>query len=127
MAREKMAKCFDRISYALSYRNIKQSELCRRTGIPKSAMSQYVSGAFEPKQDRVYLISKALNVSEAWLMGYSVPMEREEVQKKNDQLVELVTRLRKDDEFAEMVKMLNNLKPEQYPVVKPILSALAQK
>ena len=56
---------------------MKQSELCAKTGIPKSAMSQYISGAFEPKQDRIYLMADALNVNEAWLMGYDVPMERE--------------------------------------------------
>ena len=56
---------------------MKQSDLCQITKIPKSAISQYISGAFEPKQDRVYLISKALNVSEAWLMGFDVPIERE--------------------------------------------------
>jgi transcriptional regulator with XRE-family HTH domain len=47
------------------------------TKIPKSAISQYVSGAFEPKQDRIYLIAKALNISEAWLLGYDVPMEKD--------------------------------------------------
>lgn len=78
MATEKLARCSDRISYALRVRNMKQTELCRLTQIPKSAISQYISGAFEPKQDRVYLISRALNVSEAWLMGYDVPMERQE-------------------------------------------------
>ncbi len=39
-------------------------------------MSQYIKGTFEPKQDRVELLAKALQVSEAWLMGYDVPMER---------------------------------------------------
>lgn len=56
---------------------MRQSELCQLTKIPKSAMSQYVKGTFEPKQDRVELLAKALQVSEAWLMGYDVPMERE--------------------------------------------------
>ena len=69
--------CGERIKRALYIRGMKQSELCGITKIPKSAISQYISGAFEPKQDRVYLIAQALNVSEAWLMGYDVPMERE--------------------------------------------------
>ena len=56
---------------------MKQSDLCRLTKIPKSALSQYISGAFEPKQDRIYLMAQALNVSEAWLMGLDVPMERQ--------------------------------------------------
>jgi UDP-3-O-[3-hydroxymyristoyl] glucosamine N-acyltransferase len=36
-----------------------------------------VNDSFEPKQDRIYLIAKALRVSEAWLMGFDVPMERD--------------------------------------------------
>ena len=56
---------------------MKQTELCAKTKIPKSSLSLYLSGAYEPKQDRIYLISKALDVSEAWLMGYDVSMERE--------------------------------------------------
>ena len=69
--------CGERIKRALRIRGMRQYELCQLTKIPKSAISQYVSGAFEPKQDRVYLIAKALNVSEAWLMGFDVPMARE--------------------------------------------------
>ena len=76
METKKVEPCYKRISKALSMRDMKQTELCQLTGIPKSAMSQYIKGSFEPKQDRVYLLSKALNVSEAWLMGYDVPMER---------------------------------------------------
>ncbi len=71
--------CASRIYYALSLRKMKQSELCNKTKIPKSAMSQYLSGAFEPKQDRIFLMAEALNVNEAWLMGYDVPMERKEI------------------------------------------------
>lgn len=68
----------DRLKKAMSIRNIKQNDLCYITGIPKSAMSQYVSGAFNPKQNRTYLIAKALDVSEAWLLGLNVSMERTE-------------------------------------------------
>ena len=69
-------KCATRIAKALSIRGMRQYELCQKTQIPKSAMSQYISGAFEPKQDRIYLISQALNVDPVWLMGYDVPMEK---------------------------------------------------
>ena len=66
-----------RIKKALKIKGMKQAELCKLANIPKSSLSQYLSGDFEPKQDRIYLISKALNVSEAWLMGFDVPMERQ--------------------------------------------------
>jgi transcriptional regulator with XRE-family HTH domain len=80
--------CAKRISRALSIRNMKQSDLCTLTGIPKSAISQYISGAFEPKQDRIFLIANALDVSEAWLMGYDVPMEKETQSPDKQELTE---------------------------------------
>lgn len=72
----KRETCASRLKFALDMRNMKQSELADKTKIPKSAICQYVSGAFEPKQDRVEIISKALDISEAWLMGFDVQMER---------------------------------------------------
>ena len=68
--------CALRIKEALEVRDMTQAALCRATGIGKSAMSQYVNGRLVPRQDRTYLIALALNVSEAWLMGFDVPMER---------------------------------------------------
>lgn len=68
----------ERLKYAMNLNGLTQSDLCNKTKIPKSAMSQYLSGAFKPKDKRTFLIAKALNVSEAWLMGYDVPMRDEE-------------------------------------------------
>lgn len=64
----------NRIEYAMTIRGIKQIDLCQKTGIPKSSMSQYLSGEYEPKQDRIEIIAKALNVNETWLRGYDTPM-----------------------------------------------------
>lgn len=74
-----MAKetCANRIREALKKSGLKQADVARLTGIPKSALSQYISGAFEPKQDRIELLARTFGVSEAWLMGYDVPQERE--------------------------------------------------
>lgn len=60
----------ERLKEAMSLKKVSQTELCERTGIPKSAMSQYLSGAFTPKQKRTYLIAHALDINEAWLLGY---------------------------------------------------------
>ncbi len=73
---KRKTRCAERIVQALMTTGMKQSELCRLTGIPKSAMSQYIKGSFEPKQDRIYKIAEALEVSEAWLMGFDVPMRK---------------------------------------------------
>ena len=42
----------------------------------KSDISQYCAGKTEPNQKKLFVLGKALNVSEAWLMGFDVPMER---------------------------------------------------
>ena len=66
----------NRLNAAMRIRNIKATELSIITGIAKSSLSEYINGKYEAKQDGVYLLAKALNVSEAWLMGLDVPMER---------------------------------------------------
>ncbi|PTH92911.1 transcriptional regulator [Staphylococcus xylosus] len=42
----------------------------------KSHLSQYVNGKSSPDQHKLYLLSKTLDVGEAWLMGYDVPRKR---------------------------------------------------
>lgn len=51
---------------------------CKKYGVKlgKNALSQYVSGKVEPGQDKLTILGLALGVSEAWLMGFDVPMER---------------------------------------------------
>jgi len=67
-----------RIKEALKIRGLKQADLVEKTGIGKSSISTYISGAYEPKQRNIYKIAKALAVNEAWLMGQDVPMSRDE-------------------------------------------------
>ena len=66
----------NRIKTAMNMYNLKQADLVSRTGISKGAFSSYMSGRYVPKQNNIHLIAKALNVSEAWLMGADVPMSR---------------------------------------------------
>ncbi|MBE5830840.1 MAG: helix-turn-helix domain-containing protein [Butyrivibrio sp.] len=66
----------DRLKELMAARDVKQVDIISSTGITKGALSSYISGRYEPKQDNIYLLAKYFNVSEAWLMGYDVPMER---------------------------------------------------
>ena len=78
-----MASLAQRMKEAMELRNISQAEIVKRTGIGKSSISTYLSGEYEPKQRNIYKICEVLNVSEAWLMGHDVPMERHTVQLKS--------------------------------------------
>ena len=71
-----MSTTSQRIQEGLELRGLKQTDLVEKTGISKGALSSYISGCYTPKQNNIYLIAKALDVSEAWLMGADVSMER---------------------------------------------------
>ena len=111
------ATCADRIKRGLKIKGMKQAELCQITKIPKSAISQYISGAFEPKQDRIYLIAKALNVSEAWLMGFDVPMERQEKKSISHEETEL------SEGEKILLDLYNRVSDETKEVLVTMLSA----
>lgn len=66
----------NRLKQIMSERNISQSELSRRTGIGRNSISDYLKGKYEAKQDKVFELAKALNVNEAWLMGFDISKDR---------------------------------------------------
>lgn len=77
----------DRLKEIMDTRRLKQKDIvdlcrpfCEKYGekIEKPHMSQYVSGKHKPEQRKLTILSMALNVSEGWLMGLDVPMERDE-------------------------------------------------
>ena len=59
-----------RLNEAFNASGMTQTELCKKTGINKGAMSSYLSGRYFPKQKSIELLSAALNVSILYLMGY---------------------------------------------------------
>lgn len=62
----------NRLKKALDRNNMTQSQLAKITNIDKSLISNYLSGNYNAKQDKLSLLADALNVNETWLMGYDV-------------------------------------------------------
>ena len=71
-----------RMKQALQIREMKQTELAEKTGIDKGQISSYLSGRYKPKQENLSLMAAALEVSEYWLMGMDVSMERVDTEEK---------------------------------------------
>ncbi|WP_312982408.1 XRE family transcriptional regulator [Leuconostoc falkenbergense] len=67
----------NRLKQAMEYRNVKPAELSKLTNIGKSSISQWLSGKYSAKQDKIFVIAKALNVNPSWLIGANVPMSNE--------------------------------------------------
>lgn len=59
----------ERLRLAMKRVDMKPVELCEKTGIGKSSISQYLSGEYEPKQKKLYRLAEALAVSPSYLMG----------------------------------------------------------
>ena len=122
----KVATTSERLRNALDSANMRPADLARLTGISKGSIHHYLTGTYEPKSGAINKMAVALNVTESWLWGYDVAKERENFQKKNDQLVKLVVRMRSDSEFAKAVSMLDNLSPAQFSAILGMLSAMNQ-
>ena len=60
----------------------KAKPYCEKYGVKlsKPDLSQFCSGAVEPKQDKLYVLSLAMGVNVTWLMGYDVPMYASEIE-----------------------------------------------
>lgn len=75
----------ERLKYIMETKGLTQADIyrlcqpiCKKYGIKleRNVLSQYVSGKYLPVQSKITILSEALNVNEAWLMGYDVPMGR---------------------------------------------------
>ncbi len=82
----KKANTKTRLEEIMQLRNLKQVDIlklaepyCQKYDVKlnKSDLSQYLAGKTSPNQDKLVILAMALNVSEAWLMGYDVSMNRE--------------------------------------------------
>ena len=124
---ERTATTSERLTEAMRDADKKQIDLARETGLSHSTISRYLSGAVEPRQDATHKLAICLNVSELWLWGYDVPKTRTATQKKTDELVEVIAKLRKDPEFFEVVSMLASLPTAEYESIKNLLNALGKK
>ncbi len=116
----------DRLQEAMRVRGMRAVDLVERTGIPKGTISYYISGKTEPKADRLYILAQVLDVNEAWLLGYDVPMRRADNQKRNDQLAKLIVKLRSDENFFNTVSALAELPESKYKSIEQLVTALKE-
>lgn len=89
----------DRLKQLMNERKLKQVDIlnlslpyCKKYNIKmnKSDISQYVSGKVESSQEKLVVLGMALNVSEAWLMGFDVSPIRKDNSKEAEKDVDLL-------------------------------------
>lgn len=60
----------ERLKNAMEQANVSQSDLSRRTGASKAAISQYLSGKNTPNMERIAALANATGVTLDYLIGY---------------------------------------------------------
>ena len=112
----------NRLYEAITIRGKKAVDLTRDLDIPKSAVSQYLSGKSQKMDSaRLYAIAKYLDVAEPWLLGYDVPMDRSAEAKKeqpteydglSDSLKELIKQLQElpEDKIQMLLQVAKSIK-----------------
>ena len=92
----------DRLKSLMEERRLKQVDIlnlslpyCKKYNIKmnKSDISQYVSGKVEPSQEKLVILGMALNVSEAWLMGFDVSPARKDNQQEANEDIDLLWKI----------------------------------
>lgn len=126
-----------RLKEIMEVRDLKQADVLRMAKsaslqygvkLTKTDLSQYVSGKTEPGQRKLFILSKALGVNPAWLMGLDVPMHEDTPEnKKNDTISDIILLLRKDDTLLQMFKDICDLTDEQRTALQGIILALKQR
>lgn len=98
----------NRLKKALNYNNMRPIDLVNKTGISKTQISNYLSGNYKAKQDKLYIIAKTLNVSEAWLMGYDDEMNKKSYDAIIKELLDLFSKLN-DNQQAIIINLMKNM------------------
>lgn len=79
-----MSDFVKRLNQLMTEKNISQNKLAEMTGITQSSISDWANGKYKPRQDKVYLLSEALKVSPAYLLGYTDNVNLDQNTTKND-------------------------------------------
>ncbi|WP_086350274.1 helix-turn-helix domain-containing protein [Candidatus Enterococcus clewellii] len=117
----------ERLRQALNARNMKQITLSEKSGVSRSLISAYLKGNYEAKQDNVYFLAQALDVNEAWLMGFEdVPMDRSPEQQIDDSLIDAASDFLLDNtnKYNDLLKKLVQLDNKDLIVVENLVDSL---
>lgn len=85
-----------------------RKEVAQALGVSYYTFSDWVKGKKYPRMDKVEMLANYFGILKSDLIE-----SKEEVQKKNDALSDIVIRMRTDSSFFELVKHLNELDPDK--------------
>lgn len=115
-----MSKIGENIRRIREENGLTQEELARRMGYKsKSTINKIELGINDIPQSKIVKFAQCLNTSPSVLMGWV----SEETNKKNDAIVDIVMKLRKDPDLLSMMEKISKLDPEKRQALNSVLNA----
>ena len=69
----------ERLIEAMKLRQMTATELANKSGLAKSSVSRYLTGENIPRSIAIGKMANALNVSPAWILGYNLTIDGQEI------------------------------------------------
>lgn len=101
----------ERLNEALKIRDMTAAELSRKTGISEGLISGYKKGKYKAAQSNMDKITKVLNVSITWMMGFDVPFAPRETTSTNNDTLDIFS--------------IPGIEPLPETALKPLLGTIA--
>lgn len=122
---QKVSTISERLQIAMDKRKIKQIDLARVADVNQGALSRYIKGSYEPKSATIYKLALALGVSDMWLEGYDVPMERSQKQKEIDFKSNLYKKIASDMDLLKTISQYYNLPEEKQKTIRDLVDQMS--
>ena len=122
---QKVSTISERLQIAMDTRKIKQIDLARVADVNQGALSRYLKGSYEPKSATIYKLALALDVSDMWLEGYDVPMERSQKQKEIDFKNNLYKKIAQDMDLLKTISQYYNLSEEKQKTIRDLVDQMS--
>ena len=110
------------LNYYMAKTNKNQKEMAAIVGVSAPTFNEWMKGKKFPRIDKIEKLAQYFGILKSDLIEEKTE-EHREMQKKNSNLAELTVRMRSDKEFAELMKGISQLNPEQFASVKQVVEA----
>jgi len=109
-----------RLLKAISDKKLTASELSRLSGVGKSDISNYMNGVYVAKQDKCYMLARALSVDPGWLMTGDEPARSSD----SDDSLKVLT-VEADPELKSMLKIWKVSSPKARKAAIEVLKVMS--
>lgn len=100
-----------------------RKDISEALGISYYTVTDWVKGKKYPRMDKVEMLADYFGILKSDLIEEKTEGHRE-MQQKNSTLAELTVRMRKDDDFLSVVKIISELSPEQLASIKQVATLM---